>query len=419
MEKRFKNIIMMVLILSITGAICTCILAWHNHFGPVYKEYGNKTGIVADLGNIVCGVSDAGTNCSAVEASKYSRPLDIPMTSWGLFYFLMMSFLSAWILFEKNLFRAEFEILLVWWTVLGSIADIILLFIIIFIIKAICPFCLITYLSNWISLALLIICFKDDDKGPLRIRKSISKARSDLKVNGPAKFILFLIPAFLISGYAGLMSDSYLSYKKRTFIKEKEEAIANDVVKEFTKEPRVKLDFFEGPVIGNPDAPMTIVEFSDFLCPYCKSASAVLRGLVYEHPNRIKLVFVNFPLDTACNDCIKEQVHDGSCELAKGAICASMQGKFEKYHEILQELDLKKVGKREMDQIAGYSGLNKNLFNVCMASSVSEKMLRDQIKKGRELEINSTPVVFINGKKFRKKIQKKLLERIILEELKK
>jgi protein-disulfide isomerase len=78
---------------------------------------------------------------------------------------------------------------------------------------------------------------------------------------------------------------------------------------------------------GPPDAPVTLVEFSDFECPFCRDAATVLRGLKERHGDRVRFVFKHFPLDASCNRHFAT-AHPLACQAALVAACAGKQGRF-------------------------------------------------------------------------------------------
>ena len=77
---------------------------------------------------------------------------------------------------------------------------------------------------------------------------------------------------------------------------------------------------------GPADAPIKVVEFADFMCPGCRAASGALHEYFAQQGGDINLTFKNFPLEKTCNPGIGQSIHNGSCELALGAICASELG---------------------------------------------------------------------------------------------
>ena len=92
--------------------------------------------------------------------------------------------------------------------------------------------------------------------------------------------------------------------------------------------PRIQVDHDSKQVRGNPEAPVTIVEFSDYHCPFCKRVQPTLTQLLDRYPGKVKLAFRDFPLS---------QLHPQARHAAEAARCAQDQGKFWEYHDVLFE----------------------------------------------------------------------------------
>ena len=102
----------------------------------------------------------------------------------------------------------------------------------------------------------------------------------------------------------------------------------------------VAVNVANAPMQGSKDAPVTILEFSDFQCPFCgKFYKETLSQLedTYVKTGKVKLYFRNYPLDTTCNPSMSQQLHPFACKAAEAAACADAQGKFWEYHNTLFE----------------------------------------------------------------------------------
>lgn len=181
--------------------------------------------------------------------------------------------------------------------------------------------------------------------------------------------------------------------------------------------PAVNLRVPETCIVGNSDAAVTIVEFSDFLCPYCKTASELLKTVLKSYEGKIKLVFVNYPLDLKCNVNVKKKMHEGACLLAKGAVCSARQNRFNGYMEAAFALNGKSAGMQEIRQLAILSHADLPLFMDCMKSPETEIEIKNQIEALHKLDINSVPVIFINGRQISNWNDKAAMVRIIDGEL--
>lgn len=152
----------------------------------------------------------------------------------------------------------------------------------------------------------------------------------------------------------------------------------------------------EFPSIGPASAPLTIVEFSDFQCPFCRLAAVTLHTVMDRYPGKIRLVMRNFPLNAECNRGTQNTAHPYACDLARTAICANRQGKFEPFYEMAFEnqADLK-PGK---PQAWGESvGVASDFLKGCAASPETASAISRDVEEGIQLGVQSTPTLFVNG----------------------
>lgn len=142
------------------------------------------------------------------------------------------------------------------------------------------------------------------------------------------------------------------------------------------------------PYEGPADAPIVIVEFSDFQCPYCtKWHNETYKPLLEAYPDQIKLVYRNFPLTS---------IHPDAYLAAEAAMCAGDQDSYWPYHEALFE---SKYGLSE-DALKLYGeelGLDMDTFNSCLDGREYEDFVRADMNFAVELGVSSTPTFFVNG----------------------
>jgi protein-disulfide isomerase len=144
----------------------------------------------------------------------------------------------------------------------------------------------------------------------------------------------------------------------------------------------------DNPVLGPNDAPITIIEFSDYECPYCqKWHSEVFGRLLETYSGQIRFVYRDFPLTS---------IHANAFSAAEAALCAGDQGAYWQYHDQLffQELGL---GKNAYQQYAQQLGLDMTSFNSCVESRVHQSAVQEDFDFAAQVGIRSTPTFFING----------------------
>lgn len=152
-------------------------------------------------------------------------------------------------------------------------------------------------------------------------------------------------------------------------------------------------------VKGPADAPIKVVEFADFMCPGCRAASGALREYFAQAPGDINLTFKNFPLEKTCNPGIGQSIHNGSCELALGAICASELGVFWPYHDRIFSRAWEVATRQDVIDNGVAVGMNKAKLEACLASPEAKSKLAIQIKEGFETVVQVTPTLVVNGRK--------------------
>jgi protein-disulfide isomerase len=179
-----------------------------------------------------------------------------------------------------------------------------------------------------------------------------------------------------------------------------EQYFSNKAQAEFANAQVHSIDLENVPLKGTADAPVEVVEYSDFLCPFCRNLALGLSQFVPQAGGRVALYFKNYPLDAECNESLPRSTHPGACQLALGAICAHNQGKFEAYHNrVFGTEGLRNPGPADVIRLAGEAGLNAAAMRACLEDPATHQTLADQIAEGKRLDIRATPTLYVNGKK--------------------
>ena len=152
--------------------------------------------------------------------------------------------------------------------------------------------------------------------------------------------------------------------------------------------PRMKVTVGDDPARGPADAPVTIVEFSDFQCPYCSRATATLKKLDASYPGKIRVVYRDFPL---------VQIHPNAARAAEAAACADEQGKFWPMHDAMFEHQ-DKLGEADLKASAAALGLDATAFNRCLDSGRHTARWKVDAAEAERYGVTSTPAFFINGR---------------------
>lgn len=142
------------------------------------------------------------------------------------------------------------------------------------------------------------------------------------------------------------------------------------------------------PSIGPADAPITLVEFSDYQCPYCQRwYEQVYQPLMDAYPGKIRLVYRNLPLT---------QIHPQAMSAAEAALCAGDQNAYWDFHNQLFE-NFDALGEDLYASLAADLGLDAAAFETCMSGRKHQAAIQSDMQFALELGVQSTPTFFING----------------------
>jgi len=144
----------------------------------------------------------------------------------------------------------------------------------------------------------------------------------------------------------------------------------------------------DDPSVGSASAPVTIVEFSDFQCPYCQRVAPTIKQVRQTYGDKVRVVWKDFPLT---------QIHPQAFKAGEAAHCAGDQGKFWEYHDRLFA-NQQSLQPTDLKQHASELGLNAPAFATCLDSSKHGERVRDGVAEGTRLGVDSTPTVYINGR---------------------
>ena len=169
----------------------------------------------------------------------------------------------------------------------------------------------------------------------------------------------------------------------------------SDMTKDPLAESRAQIQMNDAPSLGDPKAAVILVEYSDFECPVCRSLHDVLRGILPNYAGKVRVVFKDFPL---------EQLHPWARTAAIAGRCAYRQNPaaFWKMYDLIydnQEIISAGNAWTKMMDYAGQSRLDTDAFKACMASPEAGEAVNASRANGQLLEVNSTPTVFVNGRR--------------------
>ena len=207
-----------------------------------------------------------------------------------------------------------------------------------------------------------------------------------------------LIAAFFAGSFISLKSEQVTKSELNNAIASLEAKISENQAPQPNTQP-IMISADDDPVIGNPNAPITIIEFSDFQCPFCARFHIQTLPLIleqYVETGKVKFVYRDFPIQSS---------HPNAMPAAAASECAHEQNKFWQYHDMLFE-NQRTWSKMDFTsaitvfkEYATELELNQEQFNVCLDSGKYVNEINNDLTDGKNYKITGTPGFFIGNEK--------------------
>lgn len=162
---------------------------------------------------------------------------------------------------------------------------------------------------------------------------------------------------------------------------------AKDTVKITLLPPHREVAVGDNPLLGPVDAPVTVVEFADYQCPYCRQEEPVMQKLREQFKDKVKISYRDFPLP----------MHQYARKAAEAARCAGEQGKFWPYHDKIFSAGGEDLGVPALKTAARDLKLDGAKFDKCVDSSQEQAAVDKDLNAGKNLGITGTPTIYVNG----------------------
>lgn len=384
-------------IISILGVLLSAYLSFH--FVEVRGDFL--------VGDSFCNITEQ-FNCDSVVRSPYAEFLGQPVSSWALVYYLVFLGLLGVSRREESHSSASAAIFV--YALLSLLPSLVLFFLALLVIKKYCLFCLMLDVCN---LALCLVAFNfwrsastlSLPQGVPALCSKFLSFNSDKGISSGLKLLLVLLLSISCSlALPSLFKDYYFIPRQQQMI-----GAAIDLPFSVWKSSPVEYQKMETELsaaqsdftLGPPTAAAKLVMFADLECPTCKYTAKILEDFVKspKSAGKVSLTLKNFPLDSSCNPLLNGKKHEFACRLAYYSRCAGAQ-KEELFWEMHRRIiNTNSWTEESLESLPLEFQLEQSAFSACIAGEeVRNKVLAD-IEEGIRLKLNSTPTIFINGKK--------------------
>ncbi len=384
--------------------ILLCLLGSWISWQTVIVHFQTKNGLAGAGG--VCNISQE-FNCQAVVNSNWSTIAGLPLGAFGIVFYLSLICLLLQSYYSKFWSQRQLFILYTPALILSALASIFLFCISKFVVQVICPLCLMLYLVSFLLLILVIVVIRQSEGTVLAVvfreyRQLIidfKNALVQIKIAALGEYLLSLgLIAVTILGIMVALRFSEYNYKTQVVSWPVKEKLAIDL----KLEPGINSDYY----FGDLTAPIQIVEFADFQCPFCRMLGSQVKDWLSGYQGKYYFVYLNYPLDQSCNPDMKRPLHQVACYLAELSRCAGEQGKFWEAYYYLVRLDEESFqgGVREgeeqiLQKLLPFAGLEESAVRSCLDSGRQIVNIQEDIQRARMHQVTGTPALFINGQK--------------------
>jgi len=326
-------------------------------------------------------------NCDAVVTSPYATLLHLPVSVWAMGFYAILFWLALRTLRadkgESERARADAFA----WAVAGTLFSAYLATISLTVLKTLCLLCAGLYTVSVLALAAAWV-----QASPLREAAARLFARWEAARDRPGLSTAVVGAVVAVIGLSSWLGAQTRLTREQVFRSNPQ------FYDWYTSQPVIQDPIPGGHSRGPENAPIQLVEFSDYECPHCAQAYVVLKDLLSRYKDQIHFTSHHFPLSNVCNDQMTQTGHEHACRAAVAAECAADAGKFEPFSTLL----FANQGSLDDKSIAGYAkqvGIDAGEFEKCLASPKPTERITEDVKAAVKAGVRSTPTFFINGRR--------------------
>ncbi len=334
-----------------------------------------------------CNVSEH-VNCDDVVTSPYGTLLRIPVSLWAIGFYMVLLGLAIRAAGDASAARDQARSDVFVWSVSGTLFSAYLALVSAFLLGKFCLLCGGLYLVSLLSLVTAFLVASPIGDAMRGIRNRWVAVQDH-----PALSIGVAVALIAVFG-----ASSWLGAETTKLTKEQIFKSNPQFYEWYTNQTVIDSKIPGGHATGPENAPIELVEFSDFECPHCAQAYVTLKDLLSRYKTQVRFVSHYYPLSSDCNEGMQQKGHEHACQAAVAAECAVQRGQFEVYSSLLFA-NQGNLGEKWVKEYAKQVGLDGAKFEACLASPEPLQKVKDDAKLGTSLGLRSTPTFFLNNRR--------------------
>lgn len=329
-------------------------------------------------------------NCDSVLSSPFAKILGIPVAWPAAALYTLVALLLALAARDGVIGKRGWALQAATITVVGSSAFVLYMAWVSFAVLATaCLMCMGLYAVTAVLLVVVL-------RAPRQLERSDDTSATYL--SGRWLVAVFMVSAAVVASIAAATWPGVAQLPASALSLDAIRKADPEFYRWYMSQPVVSVDEEGLSVSGDADAPVVIVEFSDFQCTYCLRSHRLLKDLLERKPGSVRIIHRHFPLDKTCNVALDKTIHALACRAAEAAECGARQGRYEVLADSLFRHQ-RQLFENNLFRLAERAGLDMQAFRQCMQSGEALATIRDDTRVGSHLEISSTPTLFINGRR--------------------
>lgn len=412
-----KTFVTILILLSLLGIAISAILL-SQHYRHLSQGFDQKS---------FCSINEF-IDCDVIDSSEYSTLFSIPVSGLSLLFYILTLIYSLLAMSLSPKKRGGL-IFCLGPGLIAILVTLMMMYLSFFNLKVLCLLCAALYVINFLIVGFLPYAagFKLKNLPSMAIHyvKALRNRPNSLGFK-PNFFrhAVFSCIVLVVGGLILLQTEKSVKAQANSqsrqinkINKDINTLTLDDIIKFHLAQKPIPIRLNNLPVKGTPNSKVTIVEFSDYECPFCGRAADFFKEFVEQYKDQVSFYYVNYPLDKSCNADMKQELHRYACQAAAASLCAQKKDKFWEYHDILFK-NMDKLTDGDLLSYAEQLGIESPWMKQCMQSFEIKQRLDDDMRLAREVRIQGTPSVFVNGRPVQGWMQKEFMDALIAAEIK-